>query len=173
MMRIGFGYDLHRLEDGDGLMLGGIFIPSSKRAIGHSDADALIHAIIDSLLGAASLGDIGEHFPPDNPELENISSRILLQRTMALVKEDGWAVQNIDSTIILQRPKLADHKILMAKCIAEDLGIPVAHVAVKAKTKELVDAAGEERAVEAYAVTLLSMEDLPSKRIPEKGSEWT
>ena len=170
-MRIGFGYDLHKLEDGDGLMLGGIFIPSSKRAIGHSDADALIHAIIDSLLGAAALGDIGEHFPPDNPELENISSRILLRQTMVLLHEKGWAVENIDSTIILQRPKLINHKAMMEECIAEDLGVPAANVAVKAKTKELVDAVGEERAVEAYAVALLSG-DLLSKRTPEKGSEW-
>ena len=173
MIRVGFGYDLHRLKEGDGLTLGGVRVPCSKTAVGHSDADVLIHAIIDALLGAAGLGDIGSHFPSGNPEFKNISSRVLLRRSMALVKEEGWSVVNIDSTVILQHPQLGRNKALMEKNVASDLSINEMSVSVKAKTKEHVDAAGEERAIEAYSVALLVADNADPVAILQDGSEWT
>jgi 2-C-methyl-D-erythritol 2,4-cyclodiphosphate synthase len=156
MMRIGIGYDIHRLEEGEKLILGGVEIPGQLGSVGHSDADALIHAVIDAILGAAGLGDIGEHFPPKDPAYRNISSRILLKRTMAKIREKKYSVANVDTVVILQKPSLLPHKERMRCNIAADLGVPVDVISVKAKTKEGVDAAGEQRAVEVHAAVLLT-----------------
>ena len=155
MTRAGIGYDIHRLAEGESLILGGVSIPSPKGTVGHSDADALIHAIIDALLGAAAAGDIGEHFPPTDPAYRGISSRELLKRVLTITEESGWEISNIDSVVILQEPKLQDHRLRMRENIAEDLGIGLDQISVKAKTKEGLDATGELRAVEAHAVALL------------------
>ncbi|MBT3274175.1 MAG: 2-C-methyl-D-erythritol 2,4-cyclodiphosphate synthase, partial [Spirochaetales bacterium] len=115
MIRVGTGYDIHRLEAGRDLILGGITISSEKGAVGHSDADALIHAIIDALLGAAALGDIGEHFPPSNPDYKGISSRKLLKQTIFLLQDAGWEPCNLDCTIVLDSPKLTSYKSAIRK----------------------------------------------------------
>lgn len=154
-MRIGFGWDLHRLVPGRPLLLGGIEVPFEKGESGHSDGDVLIHAVIDALLGAANLGDIGTHFPPSDPAYKNISSRTLLEKVMLLVREKGYSIGNMDCTIILERPKLKDYKPRIARQLAEDLGISTDDISVKAKTKEGVDAVGTGEAIEAHACVLL------------------
>ena len=156
MTRAGIGYDIHRLEDGESLILGGVSIPSPKGTVGHSDADALIHAIIDALLGAATAGDIGEHFPPSDPAYRGISSRELLKRVLTIIEKQGWEIGNIDSVVILQGPKLKSYRLKMRENIAKDLGIGTDQISIKAKTKEGLDAAGELRGVEAHAVALLN-----------------
>lgn len=155
MMRSGLGYDIHLLKSGEKLILGGVDIPSPVGTVGHSDADALLHAIIDAILGAASLGDIGEHFPPSDPAYGGISSRELLKKAVAMVSERKYGIVNVDATIILQKPSLASYKREMCANIAADLRIDVGSVNVKAKTAEGVGAVGEQRAVEAQAVVLL------------------
>jgi 2-C-methyl-D-erythritol 2,4-cyclodiphosphate synthase len=172
MTRIGIGYDIHRLAAGEQLVLGGVEIPGTRGTIGHSDADALIHATIDALLGAASEGDIGDHFPPSDPAYKDISSRILLRRTRELLEARGWAVGNIDSVIILQEPKLSKYKEAMRRHIAEDLGIPAERVGIKAKTKEGLDAAGGREAVEAHAVALLYKAGSDEPPAPEEDTVW-
>lgn len=154
-MRIGFGYDLHRLEQGRTLVLGGVKIPAPFGELGHSDGDVLLHAVIDALLGAACLGDIGSHFPPGDPAYKDISSRVLLSRTAELIREAGYRIVNIDATVVLQAPKILPHVPGIRAAIASDLTIPVETVSVKGKTKEHVDATGEGRAIEAYAAALL------------------
>lgn len=155
MIRVGFGYDLHRLTEGRDLILGGVILPFHKGEEAHSDGDVLLHAVIDALLGALALGDIGTHFPPSDDKWKDISSRILLQKTMEMVKERGWRIGNLDCTVILQEPKIKPHTQSIVKNLAEDLNITADSISLKGKTKEKVDATGEGRAVEAHAAVLL------------------
>ena len=153
--RIGFGNDVHRLAPGRKLILGGVTIPFEKGPVGHSDGDALAHAVCDALLGAAALGDIGHHFPDHDPQWHNASSLLFLERTRELLDEAGYRIANVDSTISLERPKLAPSILSMRKKLAEALGIHVGQVSVKAKTGEGVDAVGEGTAIRADAVALI------------------
>ncbi len=155
-IRIGYGIDVHRLEKGIPLFLGGIQIDSDLGAVGHSDADVLLHAICDALLGAANLRDIGYHFSDTDPQFKGIDSKILLKGVVDLVSEKGYSVVNIDSTVIMERPKLNPHIPAMQKVIAEILKVDVDAVSIKATTHEKVDSFGESRAVKAYAACLLS-----------------
>lgn len=153
--RIGTGYDIHRLEENRDLIIGGVKIPHSKGLFGHSDADVLIHAIIDAMLGALALSDIGTHFPDNKEEFKNISSIILLKKAHELVLEKGYEINNIDSNIIAQEPKMMPHIPEMRKVLAQALEIEPDLISIKAKTNEKMDAAGEMRAIEANAITLL------------------
>lgn len=155
MMRVGHGYDVHALVAGRDLILGGVKIPHTKGLLGHSDADALIHAVCDACLGAAGLGDIGRHFPDSDPQYKNIDSRILLRMVHEAIQVKGWKVSNVDATIIAQAPKLAPYMELMAKNLASDLGISVDCVNIKAGTTEKLGFAGREEGIEVYAVVLL------------------
>lgn len=155
MMRIGHGYDVHPLVPGRELVLGGVMIPHPKGLLGHSDADALIHAICDACLGAAGLGDIGRHFPDTDKQYKDIDSRILLRRVRDALKERGWRVVNVDATIIAQAPRLAPHIPVMVTNIAADLGLEANVVNVKATTTEKLGFAGREEGVAAHAVVLL------------------
>ncbi|MBN2030504.1 2-C-methyl-D-erythritol 2,4-cyclodiphosphate synthase [bacterium] len=156
-MRVGFGYDLHPLVEGRPLVLGGISIPSDKGLMGHSDADVLCHAIADGLLGAAALGDIGEHFPDTDPIYKNASSVDLLNRVGQKVNQAGYWIQNIDSTIVAEAPKLQSHKSAMIKKIAAALDIDPGIVSVKATTHEGLGPVGQGEAIVAYA--LVSIEE--------------
>ena len=153
--RIGFGYDVHRLLQGNPLWLGGVRIPHYLGAVGHSDADALLHAICDALLGAAALGDIGTHFPDTDPALEGISSSILLRKTGELLRNRGYEIGNIDSTVCLQAPKIKPYIPEMQTLIASELGIKKEQVSVKATTEEKLGFTGREEGVSAYAVALI------------------
>ena len=135
-MRIGQGYDVHKLVEGRKLILGGVEIPYEKGLLGHSDADVLVHAVMDALLGAAALGDIGQHFPDTDPRYEGISSIELLKKVGELLEEKGYVVENIDATIIAQRPKLLNYRPKMAENIAQALHLDVSRVSVKATTEE-------------------------------------
>ena len=154
-MRIGCGYDVHRLVAGRKLVLGGVEIEHETGLLGHSDADVLLHAICDALLGAAGLGDIGLHFPDSAPAFKGISSLKLLERTVALLSQGGWRIGNIDATVIAQRPKLAPHIPRMRANIACCCGIEEAQVNVKATTTEHLGFAGREEGIAAQAVALL------------------
>ncbi|MCD8367286.1 MAG: 2-C-methyl-D-erythritol 2,4-cyclodiphosphate synthase [Clostridiales bacterium] len=154
-LRIGQGYDVHRLVEGRRLILGGVDIPWEKGLLGHSDADVLIHAIMDALLGAAGLGDIGKAFPDNDPALENISSVVLLDRTMALLEEAGYEVVNVDATIVAQRPKLAPYLPAMRALLARHMGIAEGRVNVKATTEEHLGFTGDGSGMAAQAVALL------------------
>ncbi|MBN2552186.1 MAG: 2-C-methyl-D-erythritol 2,4-cyclodiphosphate synthase [Spirochaetales bacterium] len=154
-MRIGFGYDCHNLVPGRALVLGGVHIPNGLGPEAHSDGDALIHALIDALLGACALGDIGRHFPPSDEQFRDISSRILLGRTLRILSEAGFRPRNADSTIIIESPRLAPYIDRMRSSLSADMGIPAAAISVKAKTKEGLGPTGRGRAVEAYAVVLV------------------
>jgi len=163
MMRIGHGYDVHQLVTGRDLILGGVKIPHSKGLLGHSDADVLLHAICDACLGAAGLGDLGRHFPDSDPRYKDIDSRDLLRHVEALLDERGWRLENLDSTIIAQAPKLAPHIPAMIANIATDLGISADCVNVKATTTEKLGFAGREEGIAAHAVVLLvSIAERPS-----------
>lgn len=153
--RIGFGYDVHRLEPGIPFWLGGVTIPHEKGALGHSDADVLIHAICDALLGAAALGDIGTHFPDTDQAYKGIASTILLKKTGELLREQGYSVANIDSTVCLQLPKIKPFIPQMREEIAGCLGIETGAVSVKATTEEKLGFTGREEGVSAYAVALI------------------
>lgn len=153
--RIGEGWDIHALVEGRKLILGGVEIPHSKGLLGHSDADALLHAITDALLGAAALGDIGTHFPDTDARFKGADSSVLLAEAAALVKARGYVIGNVDSTIIAQAPKMAPHIAAMRERIAGLLGVSVAQVNVKAKTAEKMGPVGEGLAMEARAVVLL------------------
>lgn len=153
--RIGHGYDVHALGEGLRLVLGGVEIAHTKGCIAHSDGDVLVHAICDALLGAAALGDIGKHFPDTSAEFKGIDSLVLLRRVVELLKEEGYTIGNIDSTIAMQRPKLRPHIDLMRQRIAEAAGIEVAQVSVKATTTEHLGFEGEEKGVSATAVCLI------------------
>ncbi len=154
-MRIGQGYDVHRLTEGRDLILGGVKIPYEKGLLGHSDADVLIHAVMDALLGAAALGDIGQHFPDTDPAYEGISSMELLKRVGGLLEERGYVVENIDATVIAQRPKLAGYRAEMAGNIARALAVPEDRVSVKATTEEGLGFTGSGEGIAAQAVCLL------------------
>ncbi|ATP27942.1 2-C-methyl-D-erythritol 2,4-cyclodiphosphate synthase [Chromobacterium violaceum] len=156
MFRIGQGYDVHQLVEGRPLILGGVDIPHDKGLLGHSDADALLHAITDALLGAAALGDIGRHFPDTAAEFKGADSRVLLREAAARVRAAGWRPVNVDSTLIAQRPKLAPHIDAMRANIAADLGLDVGAVNVKGKTNEKLGYLGRCEAIEAQAVCLLA-----------------
>jgi 2-C-methyl-D-erythritol 4-phosphate cytidylyltransferase / 2-C-methyl-D-erythritol 2,4-cyclodiphosphate synthase len=153
--RIGQGWDIHRLVPGRRLMLGGIEVPSELGEDAHSDGDVLLHAIIDALLGAAALGDIGSHFPPSDEQWRGADSRDLARRTAALVRGAGWRIGNLDCTVTLERPRLGPHREAIAASVADCLGITPESVSIKAKTKEGLDAVGEGRAVEAMAIVAL------------------
>ena len=153
--RIGFGYDVHRLETGIPFRLGGVEISHEKGALGHSDADVLIHAICDALLGAAALGDIGTHFPDTDPAYKGIASTILLRETIDLLREKGFEVGNIDTTICLQNPKIKPYIPEMRKQIAHYLGVDAGLVSVKATTEEKLGFTGREEGVSAHAVVLI------------------
>lgn len=157
-IRVGFGYDVHQLAEGEELILGGIKIPYHKGTVGHSDADVLIHAIIDSLLGAANLRDIGYLFPDSSAEFKNIDSKILLKQAYDKVKEKGFKIGNIDSTLALQKPKVKDQIDYMRRVIADTLLIKEDQISIKASTTEKLGFEGREEGVSAYAVTLLSKE---------------
>ncbi|HUZ46362.1 MAG TPA: 2-C-methyl-D-erythritol 2,4-cyclodiphosphate synthase [Terriglobia bacterium] len=153
--RIGFGNDVHRLAAGRKLILGGITIPFEKGPVGHSDGDALSHAVCDALLGAAALGDIGQHFPNSSPQWHNASSLLFLAHARELLDQAGYGIVNVDSTIGLERPKLAPYIPRMREKLADALGIQPAQISVKAKTGEGVDAVGEGAAIRADAVVLI------------------
>lgn len=154
-MRIGQGIDAHCFREGDHVMLGGVRVPHTKGLAAHSDGDVLLHAICDALLGAAALGDIGKHFPDTSGEFKGIDSRILLRRTAALISEMGFRIVNLDGTIIAERPKIAPFVAEMRERIAEDLGLPVASVSVKATTTEKMGFAGREEGIAAMVVVLI------------------
>lgn len=154
-MRIGFGYDVHRLVEGRDLWLGGIKIPCELGLLGHSDADVLIHAICDSLLGALGLRDIGYNFPDTSEEFEGIDSKILLQRTMQLVDREGYEVENIDSTICAEYPKLNPHIEQMQSVLSGIIGCSPRDVSIKATTNEKLGFVGQREGIVAYAVVLL------------------
>ena len=154
-IRVGFGYDVHRLAEGRELWLGGVRIPHTLGLLGHSDADALLHAICDALLGAANLRDIGYHFPDTSGEYKGIDSKILLRRTVAILAENGWKPGNVDATVCAQRPKLAPSIESMKAAIADCMGLPVADVSVKATTTERLGFVGKEEGISAYAVCLI------------------
>lgn len=156
--RVGIGYDVHQLKDGEEFWLGGILIPHTKGAVGHSDADVLIHTICDALLGAANLGDIGKHFPDTSNAFKGIDSKILLKKVNELLKENGYTIGNIDSTVCLQKPKLAPHIPTMIKTIAQVLDIEENKVSVKATTTEKLGFVGKEEGVSALATCLIYME---------------
>lgn len=155
-MRIGQGYDVHRLAEGRSLILGGVTVPFEKGLLGHSDADVLVHAVMDALLGAAALGDIGQHFPDTDPAYEGISSIALLREVGRLLEENGYVVENIDATVIAQRPKLAAYRPQMAKNIADALKLDVCQVSVKATTEEGLGFTGTGEGISAQAVALLT-----------------
>jgi 2-C-methyl-D-erythritol 2,4-cyclodiphosphate synthase len=153
--RIGFGFDTHALKEGDNLRIGGIDIPFDKGAVGHSDADALIHAICDALLGAAALGDIGTHFPDNDPLYKDIESTILLQQVNRLIKQKGYHIVNVDTTVCLQQPKLAPYISQIRQRISEVLDIPLDSISVKAKTSEKLGFIGREEGLSVHAVALI------------------
>ena len=154
-MRVGIGYDLHRLVPNRKLILGGVEIPHTLGLLGHSDADVLTHAIIDAILGAAALGDIGSHFPDADPAYEGINSLILLRKVKTKVENLGYIVRNVDSTIIAQQPKLAPHIPDMRERLAETLNLSPNEVSVKATTSEGIGAVGEEEAIVTQAIVCL------------------
>jgi 2-C-methyl-D-erythritol 2,4-cyclodiphosphate synthase len=155
-MRIGEGFDLHALVPGRPLVIGGVNIPHEKGLLGHSDADVLIHALIDALLGACGLGDIGQHFPDTDPKWHGVDSKVLLQNVYKLMNEAGYEVVNIDSTIIAERPKLSPYIPEMRRVLSDLVGAKVDQVNVKAKTSERLGAIGREECVVATVTVLLS-----------------
>jgi 2-C-methyl-D-erythritol 2,4-cyclodiphosphate synthase len=158
-VRIGQGFDVHQLVEGRKLIIGGVVIPHEKGLLGHSDADVLLHAICDALLGAAALGDIGRHFSDTDPRFENIDSRILLHNVYRLLEEHGYRVVNIDATIIAQAPKMAPHISAMITNIAQDLRMRTGDVNIKAKTAERLGPVGRGEGIEAEAVCLITRID--------------
>ena len=158
MYRIGIGYDIHALGVNRDLIIGGVKIPHTLGLIGHSDADVLIHAIIDAMFGALALGDIGTHFPDTDDAYKGISSVILLDRANNLIHDEGYTINNLDCNIIVQEPKMKPHIPTIRKTLAKVLKIDVNLISVKAKTKEKMDSVGEKRAIEANAVVMLRKE---------------
>lgn len=155
IMRVGMGYDVHRLVPDRDLIIGGVKIPYEKGLLGHSDADVLLHAIMDALLGAAALGDIGKHFPDNDPEYEGADSLALLKRVGELLSEEGYVIENIDSTIIAQKPKMAPYIEQMRKNIADTLGLDITRVNVKATTEEGLGFTGTGEGISSQAVVLI------------------
>ncbi|MEX3955727.1 2-C-methyl-D-erythritol 2,4-cyclodiphosphate synthase [Trinickia sp. EG282A] len=160
--RIGQGYDVHALVSGRPLIIGGVTVPYDRGLLGHSDADVLLHAITDALFGAAALGDIGRHFPDTDARFAGADSRVLLRECAARLAKAGFAIENVDSTVIAQAPKLAPHIDAMRANIAEDLGLPVTRVNVKAKTNEKLGYLGRGEGIEAQAAVLLRAPDQAS-----------
>lgn len=154
-MRIGHGYDVHRLVEGRKLILGGVEISHTLGLLGHSDADVLTHAVMDALLGAAALGDIGRHFPDTDPAFKGADSLVLLDHVMVLLDQTGWKVGNVDATILAQRPKLAPHIPQMRENLARRMGVTPEQVNVKATTEERLGFTGAEQGIAAHAVCLL------------------
>ncbi len=154
-IRIGHGYDVHKLIEDRKLILGGVEIPFEKGLLGHSDADVLLHAISDALLGAAGLGDIGRHFPDTSGEFKDIDSRILLRRVVKLLKNEGYSISNVDATVIMQKPKLASFIQKMVENIADDCGVMTDRINVKATTEEYLGFTGEGLGVSAHAVAII------------------
>lgn len=155
-IRTGFGFDVHRLVEGRDLWLGGILVPHTLGLLGHSDADVLIHAICDALLGAANMRDIGYHFPDSASEFENIDSKVLLRKTVGLIASKGYRIGNIDATVCAERPKLKNYIPQMQKVLAEVMNINVDDVSIKATTTEKLGFTGREEGISAYAVVLIS-----------------
>ena len=154
-LRIGFGIDFHQLVEGRDLVIGGVTIPHHKGALGHSDADVLLHAICDALLGAACLGDIGVHFPDTSSEFKNIDSKILLAKTRTLIEAEGYAIGNIDASLCLEAPKIKPYVTTMQETIASILGIGIKDVSIKATTTETMGFVGREEGLVAHAVCLI------------------
>ncbi len=154
-IRIGIGYDIHCLTPGRRLVLGGVEIPFDRGLSGWSDADVLTHAIMDALLGAAALGDIGSHFPPGEPQFKDISSLVLLKEVEAKLAENGWQIGNIDATIVAEQPKLADFIDRMRKQLSQTLGIALSRVSVKASTSDRLGSIGRGEGIAAYAIALI------------------
>lgn len=154
-MRIGFGFDVHQLAEGHELWLGGINIPAAKGAVGHSDADVLLHAICDAILGALALGDIGKHFPDTDQSIKGIDSKLLLARVIELMEEKGYELGNLDATLCLESPKIMPHVPLMCETIATICKSDVGNVSIKATTNEKMGFIGRKEGVTAYAVVLL------------------
>ena len=153
--RVGHGYDLHRLRDGGNLVLGGVTVSSDLSPVAHSDGDVVFHAIVDALLGAMGLGDIGEHFPDTDPCWKGVASRVFVENITGRVKEAGYSVGNVDITVLAERPKLKTFKAQMVQSVAKVLGVPTERVNVKAGTNEGCDAIGRGEAIAAHAVVLL------------------
>ena len=154
-IRVGFGFDVHQLQEGLDLWLGGIIVPHTKGGLGHSDADVLIHAICDALLGAANLGDIGSHFPDTDPKYKAIDSKILLSSVMNLITEKGYVLGNVDSTICLQEPKISSYTSEMQIVLASCVNIDFEDISIKATTTEKLSFVGREEGVSAYATVLI------------------
>lgn len=154
-MRVGFGYDVHQLAEGESLILGGVSIPHIKGTVAHSDGDVLIHAICDAILGAANLGDIGQNFPDTDQQFKNIDSKILLKRTHELIIKKGFMIGNIDSTLALQKPKIVNFIPEMQRMIADVLEASVEDISIKATTTEKLGFEGREEGVSAYAIVLI------------------
>jgi len=157
-VRAGIGYDLHRLTEGRKLILGGVEIPFKKGLLGHSDGDVLLHAIIDALLGAAGLPDIGTYFPPDDPQYEGISSLKLLEQVRKLLEKEGFRICNVDATIVAEEPRISPFARQMKQRVAQTLGIPEKSVGIKAKTNEGLGLVGKGEAIACFAVVLLEEE---------------
>ena len=157
-LHTGIGYDVHRLIEGRRLIIGGVDIPYEKGLFGHSDADVLLHAISDALLGAAALGDIGKLFPDSDPAYEGADSLVLLSKTVLFVKENGWDIENIDSVIVAQKPKMSDHIDQMRANISKAADIGISDISVKATTEEGLGFTGDGSAISAFATVLLKKE---------------
>ena len=155
-IRIGNGYDIHALVKGRPLILGGVDIPHALGLLGHSDADVLTHAIMDALLGALSLGDIGHYFPPNDPLWEGADSLVLLKQVQEIISTRGWQINNIDSTVVAEQPKLKPHLKQMRSALAASLALELDQISIKATTNEKLDAVGSEAGICAYAVVLLT-----------------
>ena len=153
--RVGFGFDVHQLKDGRPFFIGGVQIEHSKGADGHSDADVLIHAICDALLGAAALGDIGQHFPNTDAQFKNIDSKILLKKVVQLLHSKRWQIGNIDATVVLEKPKIMKHAVVMRQTLAEVMDISDSQISIKATTNETMGYVGREDGICAYAVCLI------------------
>jgi 2-C-methyl-D-erythritol 2,4-cyclodiphosphate synthase len=154
-IRVGMGYDVHQLAEGYKFKIGGFEVPFEKGSVGHSDGDVLIHAICDALLGALNLRDIGHHFPDTEPGLKGIDSKILLQKTMTLIREKGYELVNTDTTICLQKPKINPHIPKMQEVLANAMGVDLSQISIKATTTEKMGFVGEGKGISAYAVVLL------------------
>ena len=154
-IRIGNGYDIHQLVEGRPLILGGVNIPHALGLLGHSDADVLTHAIMDALLGALGMGDIGHYFPPSDPKWKGADSMMLLEEIMQIIQSQGWQIGNIDSTVVAEQPKLKPHLQSMRYALAQTMGVEHNQVSIKATTNEKLDAVGREEGISAYAVVLI------------------
>ena len=157
-IRVGFGFDVHQLIGERDFWLGGILIPHTKGALGHSDADVMLHSICDALLGAAALGDIGKHFPDTSNEFKNIDSKFLLKKVCQLIAENGYSISNIDTTLCLEKPKIAPHIPQMRKVISEVMNLEEGRISIKATTNEKMGFIGREEGIVSYAVALIKKE---------------